>query len=1290
MTRKAVLPSLVLLLATLPASAQLLRIYYPDIEQGSSTLVVSPTGQALLIDAGTGIKSTEDAIEEFINDLIDAGVVTSLDYTIASHYDEDHIGRMENVFQMVPMDPAAIAYDRGEFHSTPSTFAYSDYAFGAGQHNRTSVPKCTTLSLGGGVTAKVYTVNGEVCGGSTIDVTGSGQFENSASVTVVVEYGDVDVWIGGDLTGNPAKGVTDVESEAAPQVGDADVYTFNHHGSETSTNQTFLSALKAEVGLNQNSASNSFGHPRAVIVSRFLATPDTNSATPIFYQQNPGNSGDPDSDDSLADAIADCDDTTGAFGLPGTMTLLSDGTSYRIHACGIPATEFAADEGLGTIGDYPPAIRRVLRTPQVPLASETVTVEADIDDLSSAEIQYDLDDVAQTPIAMTLVSGNTYSGTIPAQTDGTKVKLRVAATDSAAQTEVSAAQGYYSGTTDISTVRVNDADGVLVPKAYGVRVEGNLTVEPGIFHTFVSQIWVQDATGGIQVFDPAFLSLNRGDLVELRGVMEQFGGATEISTASGFGNVGHTFISAGSAPAPQVVTVAGANEAVEGTLIRINGVTVTDGTIAATGNSSLTITDDGGTSTMTLRIDGDTDIPGSNTPTQPFDVIGVASQFDSWVPLTSGFQISPREQADILSDEVNHPDVVISEIHADPANGGNGDANGDGTRSATQDEFVELLNTSYDPVDISGWTISDGVGLKHTFPASTVIPGREAAVVFGGGTPTGDFGNAAMGGLVFTASTGGLGLNNTGDTVTLGDGVGTVQAVTYGSEGNSNQSLVRDPDFSNAPFVKHQDATGSNNARYSPGTRINGQAFTVPPGAILLTEVMYDPTGADGQLEWLELYNTTSGSIDVGDLCVGSGGGDYTNSTVQLSGTIAAGATYVVGGPTSSADNANPTLDLVYDFSPDFQNSGADADGVALFNLQCALVTASTVPVDAVVYGAANTNGLIDETGSANAPEVGDASSGQTIERVDNAGVWHIQPVPTPNAYTDGGPPGPPEGLLLSEVLYDVPSGDDGFEWIELYHSGTETIDLAQFSLGWGGTTYSNSAQLSGTIVPGEVFVVGGPSSDASNANPTYDLVLNFSSDLQNSGSPGDGIALYNLPEASVTGSTVPIDAVIYGPNNNSGLIDETGSANPPEVGDAPESQSIERTDLAGSWQIQSSPTPNTSPLTGGGGTPTSMHVDSIVLSTVNAGQGKKRGRAVVTIVDDLGSPVSGVDVTGTFTGDFSETPPAETTNASGVATIDTSGTKKGSISFTFCVDSVTGGSLTYDSGANVETCDTL
>ena len=251
-----------------PISAQYLRVYYPDIEQGSSTLVVSPTGTALLIDAGSGIKSVDEGVENFINDLVDAGIVTNLEFLVATHYDEDHIGRMENVFQLVPLPANCIAYDRGDLGGTPGTFAFGDYSFAAGvKCTRTTVPVCTVIDLGGGVTAKVITVNGEVCGGPNVSpFNGSELEENAASVALLVTYGDFDIWIGGDLTGNPTFGLPNVEEPAGPQTGDVDVYTLNHHGSQSSSIQPFLDDLKAEVGINQSSIENSFGHPTSVVV----------------------------------------------------------------------------------------------------------------------------------------------------------------------------------------------------------------------------------------------------------------------------------------------------------------------------------------------------------------------------------------------------------------------------------------------------------------------------------------------------------------------------------------------------------------------------------------------------------------------------------------------------------------------------------------------------------------------------------------------------------------------------------------------------------------------------------------------------------------------------------------------------------------------------------------------------------------------------------------------------------------------------------------------------------------
>ncbi len=157
--------------------------------------------------------------------------------------------------------------------------------------------------------------------------------------------------------------------------------------------------------------------------------------------------------------------------------------------------------------------------------------------------------------------------------------------------------------------------------------------------------------------------------------------------------------------------------------------------------------------------------------------------------------------------------LFINEILADPAT----DANGDGTMSTTQDEFVEILNAISGPLDLSGATLSDGVSVRHTFPAGTVVPAGAAIIVFGGGAPTGLFGGA----IVQTASSGSLGLNNRGDTLTLTIAGTDLDVVTYGPEGNMNQSIVRQPEIGSGTFVLHSAATGSS-TDLSPGTSVGG------------------------------------------------------------------------------------------------------------------------------------------------------------------------------------------------------------------------------------------------------------------------------------------------------------------------------------------------------------------------------------------------------------------------------------------------------------------------------------
>ena len=168
--------------------------------------------------------------------------------------------------------------------------------------------------------------------------------------------------------------------------------------------------------------------------------------------------------------------------------------------------------------------------------------------------------------------------------------------------------------------------------------------------------------------------------------------------------------------------------------------------------------------------------------------------------------------------------------------------------------------------------------------------------------------------------------------------------------------------------------------------------------------------------------------------------------------------------------------------------------------------------------------------------------------------------------------------ITLSEVFYDATGADDGFEWIELHNESSAPIELGGFSIGWGGTTYlSGAVALSGIVAAGDYFVVGGPESTLDNASPVLDLAVDLESDLQNSGTIADGVALFDIPIEELTPETVPLSAVLYGGENSSGLLDESGLPGAVDVADAPGGSSIER-GLDGVWRVQEIPTPGAPP----------------------------------------------------------------------------------------------------------------
>jgi hypothetical protein len=170
---------------------------------------------------------------------------------------------------------------------------------------------------------------------------------------------------------------------------------------------------------------------------------------------------------------------------------------------------------------------------------------------------------------------------------------------------------------------------------------------------------------------------------------------------------------------------------------------------------------------------------------------------------------------------------------------------------------------------------------------------------------------------------------------------------------------------------------------------------------------------------------------------------------------------------------------------------------------------------------------------------------------------------------------------VIKEVVYDVTGpSDDQLQWVQLYNPCDRVIDVSTYTIAYAGEDWATWFKpLLGSVAPGMCYVVGGPEASPVNGDPDIDFADDFSPGLFRDDLLGGGVALFELPPEQITIRTVPLDAVIYGPNNDSGLMDASGAV----PGDAHvphpvEGGSIQRTSLADTWEVAATPGPDACP----------------------------------------------------------------------------------------------------------------
>ena len=91
------------------AQTRNLDIYWIDVEGGAATLIVSPSGESLLYDAGY---ETGDRDAKRIYAVAQAAGLTKIDYFVLSHFHADHAGGSRALAKLIPFGRC---FDRGDF-----------------------------------------------------------------------------------------------------------------------------------------------------------------------------------------------------------------------------------------------------------------------------------------------------------------------------------------------------------------------------------------------------------------------------------------------------------------------------------------------------------------------------------------------------------------------------------------------------------------------------------------------------------------------------------------------------------------------------------------------------------------------------------------------------------------------------------------------------------------------------------------------------------------------------------------------------------------------------------------------------------------------------------------------------------------------------------------------------------------------------------------------------------------------------------------------------------------------
>jgi competence protein ComEC len=235
-----------------------LQFYFVDVEGGQATLVVSPSGESLLIDTGWPGYEGRDA-DRILAAAHQAGL-KQIDYVLITHYHRDHVGGVPQLVDGIKVG-TFVDHGRNLEDSQVTRADYKAYEKAIAGHAHVLVKPGWELPIKG-IQVRVISAAGEHI---SEPLPGAGQAnsfcaaepvaavddtENARSVGVMITYGQFRFLDLGDLTKKKELEI------ACPNnlLGKVDLFLVSHHGADLSNPKALVWALHPQVAIIDNGA----------------------------------------------------------------------------------------------------------------------------------------------------------------------------------------------------------------------------------------------------------------------------------------------------------------------------------------------------------------------------------------------------------------------------------------------------------------------------------------------------------------------------------------------------------------------------------------------------------------------------------------------------------------------------------------------------------------------------------------------------------------------------------------------------------------------------------------------------------------------------------------------------------------------------------------------------------------------------------------------------------------------------------------------------------------------------